>query len=157
MAQLEDLETWAAPLLAKLSTAEVKRLTHAIAKDLRASQGKRIAQQRNPDGTAYTPRKRQGQNAPGSLRAKKGQIKARLAMFAKLKTARYLKTKADAAGAEVGFTGRVARIAAVHQWGLRDKVEAHGPEVQYPARELLGFTPAELDHIQDLLMQHLAG
>ena len=48
----------------------------------------------------------------------------------------------------IGFAGRVAFIARVHQYGLRDKVEKDGPTVKYDPRELLGFTAEEIDMIE---------
>ncbi len=44
-------------------------------------------------------------------------------------------------GLEVGFYGRVARIARVHQYGLRDRVVAGGNDVQYEQRRVLGINP----------------
>ncbi|EKG9041400.1 phage virion morphogenesis protein, partial [Escherichia coli] len=43
-------------------------------------------------------------------------------MFVKLRTARYLKARADASGVTVGYSGVAARIARVHQFGERDQV-----------------------------------
>jgi phage virion morphogenesis protein len=51
---------------------------------------------------------------------------------------------------------RVANIARVHQYGLRDRVERDGPTVKYDARELLGFTPDELDMIESEVLNHLS-
>ncbi|BBB66590.1 hypothetical protein UNDYM_2337 [Undibacterium sp. YM2] len=61
-------------------------------------------------------------------------------MFNKLRTNTHLKAKADGNGLEVGFYGRVARIAWVHQYGLRDRVVAGGGDVQYKERQVLGFS-----------------
>ncbi|WP_249936377.1 phage virion morphogenesis protein, partial [Escherichia coli] len=72
-------------------------------------------------------------------------------MFAKLRTARYLKVKADASGVTVGYSGVAARIARVHQFGERDRVAA-GMYTDYPARELLGITPADERLIADRLL-----
>jgi hypothetical protein len=43
-------------------------------------------------------------------------------MFNKVRTTKYLKTTQDENQLSVGFYGRVARIARVHQEGLTDKV-----------------------------------
>ena len=144
---LSRLETWAAPLLAKLSTAERRKLNQSIARDLRRSQQQRIAAQRNPDGSAYAQRK------PRKLRSKQGRIKRQ--MFSKLRQARHLKLRSTADAIAVSFMGRVARIARVHQYGLRDRPERGQAEVQYERRELLGFTDADLELIRDQLLQHL--
>ncbi|MBI6161332.1 phage virion morphogenesis protein [Serratia liquefaciens] len=64
-------------------------------------------------------------------------------MFRRLRTARFLKARADANGATVGYTGVAARIARTHQYGLRDRVNKSGAVATYPQRELLGLTKAD--------------
>ncbi|MBJ2093875.1 phage virion morphogenesis protein [Serratia ureilytica] len=64
-------------------------------------------------------------------------------MFRRLRTARFLKARADASGATVGFTGVAARIARTHQYGLRDRVNKSGAMASYPRREVLGITKAD--------------
>ena len=49
----------------------------------------------------------------------------------------------------------MARIARVHQDGLRDRVSRHGPTVRYERRQVLGFTDADAKAIRDLLIEHL--
>ena len=75
-------------------------------------------------------------------------------MFTKLRTARWLRISGSADAAEVGFAGRVARIASIHQDGLRDRAAPHAPEVRYPQRVLLGFTNADRERIRDFLFLH---
>ena len=77
-------------------------------------------------------------------------------MFAKLRTARYLKARGDAGGLTVCYDGVAARIARVHQFGERDRVAA-GMYTDYPARELLGITPADERLIADRLLNRIAG
>lgn len=60
-------------------------------------------------------------------------------MFVKLKTAKYLKTKATGDSAEVAFVPAVQRLARVHHYGLRDRVSKRGIVVKYSERKLLGF------------------
>lgn len=151
MDSLEALEHWAEPLLQRLKPGERRALAKRIGVELRKSQQQRIAAQQNPDGSAYAPRKA---NAKG-LRDKRGAIR-RGAMFTKLRQARFLTVKADAAQISVGFLGRVARIARVHQEGLSDFVSPKGPRVRYERRELLGFTARDRDLIRDLLLEHLS-
>lgn len=143
---LAALEEWIEPLIAKLGPAERRRLAREVARDLRISQRQRIKAQQNPDGSAYEPR--------ANLRGQSGSIR-RKAMFSKLRTAKYLKAKGSAAFATVGFVGRVAHIARVHQFGLRDRVEPGGPRYRYPQRELLGFTRPDRERIRDALIDHL--
>lgn len=147
MSSLDQLEARLGGLLAQLEPAARRGLAREIAKELRQSQRKRIAEQLNPDGSAYAPRKPQ-------LRQKAGRIRRQ--MFSKLRTTRFLKTAVTADSAVVGFIGQVERIARVHQLGLRDRVQKGGPQAQYPARELLGFTEADIAAVQDLVLAHLA-
>lgn len=143
------LEVYAADLIARLSPAERKTLASRIAKDVRASQQKRIAAQQNPDGTPYEPRKPQ-------LRA--GRPQALRAMFRKLRTTRFLRLRSTQEEAIIGFTADVSRIARVHQEGLRDRVDRNRSiEVEYPARQLLGISEADEALIRDLAIAHLAG
>lgn len=208
---LQQLEDWAAPLLFHLlSQDEQARLARTIARDLIRSQKQRIAQQRNPDGTPYAPRKktRPPVNKPlrflydgpyssrrrvaevksyrddddriigydieaGGIRtfiksnmerflppssssaqkiiAQRGRIKA---MFKRMRSKiRSLPEDSDVA---VGIAGRAARIAEIHQFGLRDAVRPGGPKVKYPERILLGFTADDVEHIKDLLLDYLS-
>ncbi len=150
---LQALDRWAGGLLAQLEPAGRRAVTRDVARELRRSQQTRIAAQRNPDESPFESRKpRTGKG--GKLRDKKGRIK-RAAMFAKLRTTRYLNVESDALGLAVGFAGRVSRVARVHQYGLRDKVAPKGVEYKYPARTLLGFTAQDRELIRDLLLKHI--
>lgn len=145
---LQQLADWATPLLAKLEVRERRALARTIAQDLRRSQRARIRAQRNPDGTPFAPRQ------PQRLRGRQGAIRRR-AMFAKLSTAKWLKATTQGDTAVLGFFGSVARIARTHQLGLRDRVSRNGPTVEYPQRELFGFTAQDRTRIRDLLIDHL--
>ena len=146
---LRALEDWAGALLAKLEPKQRRQLNQGIARTLRRSQQQRIAAQHNPDGTPYAPRKPR-QN----LRSKQGRVKQK--MFTKLRQARHLKLQSDANTIGIGFIARTARLARVHQYGLRDRPGKGQDDVQYNRRELLGFTDADLDMIRDELLAHLA-
>ena len=76
-------------------------------------------------------------------------------MFNKLRTTKHLKTQQDANQLTVGFYGKVARIARVHQEGLRDKVARNGVEYPYPERRLLGFSLGDQVLIREVLLRHL--
>ncbi|MBC3911613.1 phage virion morphogenesis protein [Undibacterium umbellatum] len=145
---LTALETWASTLLARLDPAARRKLTSQIAQDLRRAQQQRIKAQQTPEGTPYTPRKPRK-----ALRSKKERIKKqKAAMFAKLRTNTHLKTKADGNDITVGFFGRVARIARVHQSGLNDRVAKDGPEVTYAERRLIGFNQTDKETIQESIL-----
>jgi len=154
MDELQALEQWADALLAKLSPSARRTALLDIARALRRSQQTRIAAQQSPDGSAYTARKTRPTKGGKKLRDKQGRIK-RNAMFMKLRTARFLKIEADGASLAVGFTGRIARIARIHQEGERAPVAPGGPEYTYPARVLLGFTEADREMIRNRLLSQL--
>lgn len=147
-ADLTLLEDWVDSLLLAVSPAGRRRVAQSVAIALRRGQQQRIADQRNPDGTPYVPRKTR------RLRNKAGRIK-RGKMFAKLQTTKYVKTSATADSAVVAFAGRVARIARVHQYGLTDHVTPDGPRVRYPKRELLGFSSGDRELVRDVLLRRL--
>ncbi|MBP6113744.1 MAG: phage virion morphogenesis protein [Acinetobacter sp.] len=147
MAELQALNDYLAPLLTKLSDAERRKLEMSIARKVRASQKTRITRQQNPDGSAFVPRKKR-------LRDKKNKIKNK--MFNLIKTSKYMKIERTSEGVAIGFMNRVANIARVHQYGLRDRVEKGGPTVKYDSRELLGFTPAELEMIESKVLDHFS-
>ena len=147
---LEALETWAATLLERLEPGARNQLARRIGQELRRSQQKRVIAQQNPDGSKFAPRKQR------NLRGKQGHIRRLLEMFKKLKNATYLKASGDRNAITVGFTGRIARIARVHQYGLKDRAERSAPDISYDQREVLGFTEADLDLIRDSLLRHLS-
>lgn len=149
---LQALERWAGGLLAKLSPAARRQLLRELGRDLRRAQQSRVAAQRNPDGSAYAPRKvkRGGKR----LREKAGRVK-REAMFRKLRTARYLRVDVDDAGLAIGFDDRLSRIARVHQEGQKAPVEPGGPLAQYPVRIVLGFSKGDYDILRNQLIRYL--
>lgn len=144
---LQSLEDWVAPLLAKLEPAARRSLARTVGRELRRSQAQRIAAQQNPDGSGYEPRK------PQRVRGRIGQVRGK--MFSRLRLAKHLRMSADEDMVTVGFLGRAERIARVHQHGLRDAVQPDGPSVVYPARQLIGFTEAEREKLRELLLAHL--
>lgn len=146
---LDALEDWAGVLLNKLEPAARSKLARSLAQKLRRSQQQRVKQQRNPDGSPYAARK------PRDLKGKNGRIKRQAKMFQKMPKASYMKAKGDGQSITVGFTGRVARIARVHQYGLKDRAEANAPQVRYQQREVLGFKAMDLEVIRDGLLAHL--
>ncbi|ABP62148.1 phage virion morphogenesis protein [Enterobacter sp. 638] len=147
MSELKPFDDKLAGLIGALSQAGRRKLAAEIAKQLRRSQQQRIKQQKAPDGTPYQARKRQ------PLRAKKGRIKS--AMFQKLRTSRYMKVSGRNDTAVVEFTGKVQRIVQIHQYGLKDRPTPNSQDVQYPQRELLGFSRADKKYIDELVIDYL--
>ncbi|WP_237930439.1 phage virion morphogenesis protein [Buttiauxella sp. S19-1] len=148
MNEFKPFEDKLAGLIAALSPAARRRMTAEIAKALRASQQQRIKRQQAPDGTPYAARKRQ------PVKGKKGRVKR--AMFTKLRTNRYMKAKGTNDAAIVEFTGRVQRMARVHQEGLRDKPNRYSEGVQYEARKLLGLNQGDKTIIENNILNHLS-
>lgn len=147
MSEFKPFDNQLAGLLAALSPAGRRKLAGEIAKQLRTAQQQRIKQQKAPDGSPYQARKRQ------PLRAKKGRIKR--AMFQKLRTNRYMKASGRENGAVVEFTGKVQRIARVHQYGLKDRPNPHSRDVQYPERQLMGISSIDKRLIEALVLEYL--
>lgn len=147
MAEFKEIEGWLDALIAQLEPAQRRKLLRDVATKIRQQQQQNIRMQKNPDGSAYEPRRVSG-------RAKKGRVRRQ--MFTKLRTVRYMKTRVTASTAEVGFDARAQRIARVHHYGLRDRVRPGGPQVTYARRELLGITDASEELISDLIIAHLA-
>ena len=122
-----DLQDWLDAIAQSLSPDQRKALMQKIAQGLRVRTRQRIAAQRDPNGQQFIPRKRE----------QVGRIR-RGAMFAKLP--KKLKTEYSADHAAVGFKGRDAQVARVHQLGLSDRPNRRQNPIRYPIRELLGFS-----------------
>lgn len=137
-----------AGLIAALSSAGRRRMASDIAKKLRRSQQRRIKTQIAPDGTPYTARKRQ------PVRSKKGRIKRE--MFVKLRTNRYMKAIGRDDAAVVEFSGKVQRMAKVHQFGLKDRPNQFSQNIVYSERQLLGLNLREVEAIEMILIQYLS-
>lgn len=148
---LHALEAWAGALLAKLQPAQRRAINHKVAIDLRRSQAQRIKAQQGPDGTAYPARKRRKE-----FKGKNGRIKRqKAAMFAKIRTTRFLKIKVTGNQIEVGFVGRVARMARVHQFGEEEQISKGSPAYKYPERPLLGLSENDRTLIRESLIKHV--
>lgn len=147
MSELTALQERLAGLIASLSPAARRQMAAEIAKKLRTSQQQRIKRQQAPDGTPYAARKRQ------PVRSKKGRIKRE--MFAKLRTNRFMKAKGSDSAAVVEFTGKVQRMARVHQYGLKDRPNRHSRNVQYDARQLLGVSANEELEIEKIIIKFI--
>ena len=148
MSGLEAFDARLNALIGNLSPAARKEMARTIAKRLRATQQQNIKRQQSPDGIPFKPRK-----APA--RKKKGRIKRE--MFAKLRTAKYLKAKGSTDDAAVEFTGNVQRMARIHHYGLRDRLVRGGKEIQYEARPLMGLTDSDRQMIEREIIKRLSG
>lgn len=143
MSEFKPFENKLAGLIAALSPASRRRMAADIAKTLRTRQQRRIKTQKAPDGTPYAARKRP------PVRAKNGRVKRE--MFVKLRTNRFMKATGSNDAAVVEFTGKVQRMAKVHQYGLKDKPRRNSKPIQYPERILLGISGLDRVCIEEIL------
>lgn len=148
MSELQLVNDRLEALISSLSAPARKEMARSIGRKLRASQQQNIKRQQAPDGTPFKPRKTQ------PVRSKKGRIKRE--MFAKLRTAKYMKTQASPNEAVIEFAGNVQRMARVHHYGLRDRPSRKGKEVQYEARPLLGINDSDLQLIEQEIINQLS-
>ncbi|TCP95282.1 phage virion morphogenesis protein [Sphingomonas sp. PP-F2F-A104-K0414] len=147
LAQIEQL---AGALLRRVDSGERRKILRLMARTLQRSQSARIARQQNPDGQPYAARKAQ----PAGRLRRKGTIK-RKAMFRKLRNAPNLQAGSTDTEAWVGFSGRAAQIARVHQEGLEDAPVKGRKPVRYAQRILLGDTKAERQAMLDIVFRHI--
>lgn len=147
MAELHEVEAWLDELLSQLEPAERKKMLREVARDLRRIQQQNISAQRSPDGSAWEPRRVTARTKPGRIRRK---------MFAKLKTAKYLKAQANANEATIEFVPGVQRLVRVHHYGLRDRVNRRGTEVKYAERPLLGVSGDVKENVRGLMVTWLS-
>lgn len=148
MSGLDEFQNRLGHLIGNLSPSAVRQLAASAAKRLRASQQQNIKRQQSPDGTPFKPRKEQ------PLRGKRGRVKRE--MFAKLRTAKYLKAKGVNGDAVVEFAGSVQRLARVHHYGLRDRPSRGAKAVPYEARPLIGISDADRQTIEDEITRYLS-
>ena len=102
----------------------------------------------------YLPVEASKQNAGAGKLRRRGTIRQK-AMFRKLRNGRNLRAGATDREAWIGFSGRAAEIARVHQDGLREKLFKKGRAVRYARRGLLGLAQADQSHALDMLLNHL--
>lgn len=144
MDMVAGLHHWLDQLAHQLSPAQRRELLRQLAQQVRLNFKDRIRQQRDPDGKPFTPRKRD----------QVGQIKRRANMFQKL--GREIKTQYSADEAKIGFGGRTAWIARVHQEGLVIRPSPKSSPTQYPQRKLVGFSDLDIEWFRSQFLQHLS-
>ena len=144
MAELHEVEEWLGALLSQLEPPMRTKMLREVARDVRRIQQNNITLQRSPDGTAWGPRRVTARTKPGRIRRK---------MFAKLKTAKYLKAQANANVAEVAFVPAIQRLARVHHFGLREKLPGNGRVIKYASRQLIGLDKRVIDLISSRIIE----
>lgn len=95
-----------------------------------------------------------GEKRGGGRLRRKGHIRA-TAMFKKLRGGRHLKSGVTDQELWVGFSGRAAGIARIHQYGLRDRPSRKAMDVAYAKRELIGLSPQDRDDLLDAVLEHM--
>ena len=148
MSDFARLPQYTNEILQKMSPGERAKISRTIGREIRNSQKQRITSQQNTDGSSYAPRKKR-------LRDRmKGKVRNK--MFSKIKSLTYLKVMSNADSIDIGFAGRIARIARVHQYGLRDRADKNAPSLQYANLLLLVLTEKEMTKIASLLEKHIS-
>lgn len=216
---LAELEAFVGGMLKSMEPRARRKLFRKVATTMRRSNQKRIAAQRNPDGSAFASRKPPPAPTPGNYAVKflypsggsggprlvmmrswvkqgpiftgydvetggirsfeydkvikwlrvddadenqgAGRFRNRRtirqrAMFRRIRRSGILNIGQNDHEAWTGFAGRVAQVARVHQFGLRDKPARHARAVRYDKRELLGMTAQDREDLLDAVIDHLA-
>lgn len=135
--QLAPLTAFIEVLLHAQLPAQRKQTMRKVANALLKFNRDRITKQVNPDGSAWEKRKR------GSSRLLLGMRKR-------------MKTVVTGDKAEVGFAGRDAYVARVHQEGWKIPVVPGGPKYRYPIRMTLGLTETDIEAVKQLILEAVA-
>ena len=152
MSELTALQEHLSGLITCLSPAARRKMAADIAKSCAPASNSGLSDSRHP--TAPVCRAK----APAGA-GKKGRIKRE--MFSKLRTNRFMKVTGNDSAAVVEFTGKVQRIARVHQLGLKDRPTQRSAAVEYPQRQLLGFSSYDRISVEtaifDEIVHHIKG
>lgn len=151
----DALDNWAQVLISRLDAKGRRKLMRTLALDLRRANQKRITAQVDPDGSPWEPRKPQNRGTP-KIRDKKGRIRRKKKMLLGLRDGRRLKVTSSPNALTVGFSGKTARIARIHHYGLKERMAPNGIMVQYAERQLLGISGEDESRLRDLLLEHLS-
>lgn len=150
---LDRLQLSFEQLLASVDPAARRRLALAMGRRVKTANAARIRANVTPDGDAMVPRKRRiaRPNRLGPPEPLAPQKKGK--MFRKAATPRWLRVRADADGAQIGFNATGARILRIHQDGGRAQVgpQPDAPFATYPARQLLGLSPEDRVQLLELV------
>ncbi|MGS0705798.1 phage virion morphogenesis protein [Acinetobacter sp. ANC 3781] len=122
------LDHWLDQIALRLEPTQRRELMRRLAQGLRVRQRDRIKQQRDPNGHRFIPRKR---NQIGNKK-RQGDLFQNIG--------KDIKTEYSADHAAVGFGGRTAVVAEVHQQGKTIKPSRYAKATHYPIRELVGFS-----------------
>ncbi|MBX9860640.1 MAG: phage virion morphogenesis protein [Sphingomonas sp.] len=156
---LDRLQLSLETMLAGVDPKARRRLAQAMARRVKTANAARIRANVTPEGDAMVPRKRRiaRPNRLGRPEPLAPEKKGR--MFRKAATPRWLRVRADAGGAEIGYSGVGARILRVHQDGGREQVgpQPDAPFANYPARPLIGLSPTDREQLLEMVAIALGG
>lgn len=134
------LDHWLDQIALRLEPTQRRELMRHLAQGLRVRTRDRIKQQRDPDGHRFIPRKRN----------QIGNKKRQGALFQNI--GKQIKTEYSANHAAVGFGGRTAIVAEVHQQGKTIKPSHYAKPTNYSIRELVGFSKDDEKWIKNQLI-----
>lgn len=134
------LNHWLDQIALRLEPGQRRELMRRLAQGLRVRHRDRIKQQRDPDGYRFIPRKRN----------QIGRIKRQGALFQNI--GKQLKTEYSSDHAAVGFGGRTAFVAKVHQEGENIKPNKFAKATQYPIRKLVGLSKDDENWINSTIL-----
>jgi len=137
------LDHWLDQIALRLEPTQRRELMRRLAQGLRVRNRDRIKQQRDPDGHRFIPRKR---NQIGNKK-RQGDLFQNIG--------KEIKTEYSADHAAVGFGGRIAQIAEVHQEGKTIKPSRYAKATKYPIRALVGFSKDDEKWIQNEIFNFL--
>ena len=137
------LNHWLDQIALRLAPTQRRELMRRLAQGLRVRQRDRIKQQRDPDGHRFIPRKRN----------QIGNKKRQGPLFQNI--GKDIKTEYSANHAAVGFGGRTAVVAEVHQQGKTIKPSRYAKATNYPIRALVGFSQDDEKWIESEIQKFL--
>ncbi|PID61706.1 MAG: phage virion morphogenesis protein [Gammaproteobacteria bacterium] len=141
---ISELRPWLQTYIDRLSPSERKKLMRKIAQNLAKANRQRMAKQQSPDGETWQERKPQRD-------AKSNRNK----LFVKLRQAKSLRKRVQGNRIIVGFNGSAGRIARIHHYGLRERLQ-YG-EADYPVRELIGIIDDDKKMTEQTILGHIEG
>ena len=145
MDAISGLRHWLDQVELQLDPSQKQVLMRKLAQGLRVRFKDRIKQQRDPNGSRFIPRKRN----------QIGNIKRSGTLFKKF--GQKLKTEYSSNHASVGFGGRDATVAIVHQEGRTIRPSKNAKSTAYPVRQLVGFSQDDEQWIQREIEKFLHG
>lgn len=151
-------------LLASIEPGARGRLAGKIATDLRNANAKRIRANVTPEGAPMAPRKAKASGGARTRRLRDRVTRVKRSqkmgkMFQRAAGPSVLRKQSSPDDVYVGYPGALARVMAVHHYGLRDTVtrDPSSPAVTYPARPVIGITAEDRARVLDMVIAQIDG